>query len=243
MPPAARLCKGGANVLAWNRTKTKAEPLSQVGEKVADRVWDLAARDTVFCMVSTWDDVKEVMFQLLEKSTKLPKLAVECSFISLAGSAELRTILEKGGIAYLAAPVSGNAKVIKAGKLSFVYSGPRKSFDVARGELRDAIGHLHADLRQGFGLGLGPVPSEDVGAALAQAGGRRRSTVRRNSARRRPRQMCRSCTFGSPCGTAHPWDIAPEDPIAARTTVARTRSRSPLSRPPLPVLPEIVVHS
>ncbi len=130
MPPAARLCKGGANVLAWNRTKTKAEPLSQVGEKVADRVSDLAARDTVFCMVSTWDDVKEVMFQLLEKSTKLPKLAVECSSISLEGSAELRTILEKGGIAYLAAPVSGNAKVIKAGKLSFVCSGPRKSFDV-----------------------------------------------------------------------------------------------------------------
>lgn len=128
---AARLAKGGADVMAWNRTKAKAEPLTQYGAKVADRVSELAARDIVFCMVSTWDDVKEVMFQLLEKSGKVPKMVVECSSISLEGSAELRGILEKRGIAYLAAPVSGNAKVIKAGKLSFVCSGPRKSFDDA----------------------------------------------------------------------------------------------------------------
>lgn len=128
---AARLARGGADILAWNRTKAKAEPLTQYGAKVADRVSELAARDIVFCMVSTWDDVKEVMFQLLEKSAKVPRMVVECSSISLEGSAELRGILEKRGIAYLAAPVSGNAKVIKAGKLSFVCSGPRKSFDDA----------------------------------------------------------------------------------------------------------------
>jgi 3-hydroxyisobutyrate dehydrogenase-like beta-hydroxyacid dehydrogenase len=40
-------------------------------------------------------------------------------------------MLAQHGIDYLAAPVSGNAKVIKAGKLSFVCSGPRKSFDEA----------------------------------------------------------------------------------------------------------------
>ena len=128
---AALLAKGGADVLVWNRTKAKAEPLTKYGAKVADRVSELAARDIVFCMVSTWDDVKEVMFNLLEKAPRVPKLVVECSSISLEGSAELRSILEKRGIEYLAAPVSGNAKVIKAGKLSFVCSGPKKSFDAA----------------------------------------------------------------------------------------------------------------
>lgn len=128
---AARLARGGADVTVWNRTKAKAEPLAQVGAKVADRVEDLAGCDIVFCMVSTWDDVKEVMFRLLEKSARVPKLVVECSSISLEGSAELRGLLERRGIAYLAAPVSGNAKVIKAGKLSFVCSGPRKAFDDA----------------------------------------------------------------------------------------------------------------
>ena len=127
---AGRLAKGGADVLVWNRTKEKAEPLKKYGAKVADEVSELAARDIVFCMVSTWKDVKEVVANLLKGKSK-PKMIVECSSISLEGSAELRELLEKKGIQYLAAPVSGNAKVIKAGRLSFVCSGPKKSFQEA----------------------------------------------------------------------------------------------------------------
>jgi 3-hydroxyisobutyrate dehydrogenase-like beta-hydroxyacid dehydrogenase len=127
---AARLAKGGADVLVWNRTRAKAEPLSQYGAKVAERVAELAARDVVFCMVSAWKDVKQVMGELLAGKAQ-PRLVIECSSISLEGSAELRQMLAARGIDYLAAPVSGNAKVIKAGKLSFVCSGPRKSFDEA----------------------------------------------------------------------------------------------------------------
>lgn len=128
---AGRLAKGGADVLVWNRTKAKAEPLTKYGAKVADKVSELAARDIVFCMVSTWKDVKEVTKNLLENSKSKPKLIVECSSISLEGSAELREFLEQKKIQYLAAPVSGNAKVIKAGRLSFVCSGPKKAFQEA----------------------------------------------------------------------------------------------------------------
>ena len=128
---AGRLAKGGADVLLWNRTKAKAEPLQKYGAKVADRLPELAARDIVFCMVSTYKDVKEVVTNLLAGKAK-PKMIIECSSISLEGSAELRTLLEQHHIQYLAAPVSGNAKVIKAGKLTFVCSGPRKAYDLAR---------------------------------------------------------------------------------------------------------------
>ena len=128
---AARLAKGGADVLAWNRTRAKAEPLAKHGAKIAGDVSDLASRDIVFCMVSTWDDVKEVVGKLLGKPGAVPRMLIECSSISLEGSAELRKMLEKRKIAYLAAPVSGNAKVIKAGRLSFVCSGPKKAFDDA----------------------------------------------------------------------------------------------------------------
>jgi 3-hydroxyisobutyrate dehydrogenase len=127
---AGHLAKAGADVLVWNRTRAKAEPLGKYGAKVADRVADLADRDIVFCMVSTWNDVKDVMQQLLA-GKKQPRIVIECSSISLEGSAELRGMLAARGIEYLAAPVSGNAKVIKAGKLSFVCSGPRKAFDDA----------------------------------------------------------------------------------------------------------------
>jgi 3-hydroxyisobutyrate dehydrogenase-like beta-hydroxyacid dehydrogenase len=128
---AARLAKGGCDIAVWNRTRAKAEPLAKYGAKVVDSLPELAARDIVFCMVSTWDDVKSVMQQLLAGSQK-PKMVVESSSISLEGSAELRKMLRAKGIEYLAAPVSGNAKVIKAGKLTIVASGPKKAYDEAR---------------------------------------------------------------------------------------------------------------
>ena len=127
---AARLARGGADVLAWNRTRAKAEPLAQYGATVADRLSELAGCDIVFCMVAAWKDVKQVMGELLAEKSR-PRMVIECSSISLEGSAELRAMLAQRGIDYLAAPVSGNAKVIKAGKLSFVCSGPRKSFNEA----------------------------------------------------------------------------------------------------------------
>jgi len=135
---AERLAKAGADVTVWNRTRAKAEPLAARGAKIADRVADLAACDVVFVMVSTWDDVKEVVTGPggLLSGAAAPKLVVECSSISLEGSAELRALLAARGVALLAAPVSGNAKVIKAGRLSFVCSGPRAAFDRALPYLR-----------------------------------------------------------------------------------------------------------
>ena len=73
---------------------------------------------------------------LLSGAKTAPKLVVECSSISLEGSAELRALLAARGVELLAAPVSGNAKVIKAGRLSFVCSGPRGAFDAALPYLR-----------------------------------------------------------------------------------------------------------
>jgi 3-hydroxyisobutyrate dehydrogenase-like beta-hydroxyacid dehydrogenase len=139
---AARLAQGGADVLAWNRTRAKAEPLAQYGAKIAHELRELAACDVVFCMVSTWDDVQEVIAGpagLLSAPGRAPRMVIECSSISLEGSGELRRILAARGVEYLAAPVSGNAKVIKAGKLTFVVSGPKAAHEIAR-PLLDLMG-------------------------------------------------------------------------------------------------------
>ena len=136
---AERLAKGGADVTVWNRTRAKAEPLAQVGAKIANELQDLAGCDIVFVMVSAWKDVHEVIAGargLLSAPSANVKLVVECSSISLEGSAELRRILSARGIDLLAAPVSGNAKVIKAGRLSFVCSGPRAAYEAALPYLR-----------------------------------------------------------------------------------------------------------
>ena len=134
---ARRLAKSGCDLTVWNRTRAKAEPLAKDGAKIVDRLPELAGCDIVFCMVSTYDDVKEVIAGpkgLLSKAKDkggVPRMVVECSSISLEGSAELRKILGAHGVELLSAPVSGNAKVIKAGKLTFVVSGPEAAYDTA----------------------------------------------------------------------------------------------------------------
>jgi 3-hydroxyisobutyrate dehydrogenase-like beta-hydroxyacid dehydrogenase len=135
---AERLAKASADLTVWNRTRAKAEPLAAAGAKIASRLTDLAACDIVFVMVSTWDDVREVIAgpHGLLSGSQAPRMVVECSSISLEGSAELRALLAERGVEMLAAPVSGNAKVIKAGRLSFVCSGPKPAFDAALPSLR-----------------------------------------------------------------------------------------------------------
>ena len=131
---AIRLLKNKCDVSVWNRTAAKAEPLRPHGAKIVAGKPDLAGCDIVFTMVSTTADLKEVLFDAggLLSTGKKPKMVVDCSSISQEGSAEVRAGLEKRGIAYLCAPVSGNAKVAKAGKLSVVASGPKASYDIVR---------------------------------------------------------------------------------------------------------------
>jgi 3-hydroxyisobutyrate dehydrogenase len=138
---AERLAKAGCDLTVYNRTREKAEPLAKYGAKLAGRPADLAACDIVFTMVATGDDVKEVLEGpngVLSGSGK-PQLVVDSTSISIEDSADIRESLAARGVKLLAAPVSGNAKVIKAGRLTFCISGPRDAFDAAKPYL-DVIG-------------------------------------------------------------------------------------------------------
>jgi 3-hydroxyisobutyrate dehydrogenase len=127
---AKKLIKAGHDVRVWNRTASKAAPLAEAGATLVATKQDLAGCDVVFTMVSTTDDLKEVLFAtggLLTGSAK-PRMVIDSSSISQEGSAEIRERLEAMGVAYLCAPVSGNAKVAKAGKLLLVASGPKNLY-------------------------------------------------------------------------------------------------------------------
>ena len=130
VPMAERLLKAGHDVTVWNRTRAKAEPLAKSGGKIADKLSDLAGLDVVFSIVSTGKDLDEVYFGpngVLAGGGKAPKIVVDCSTISIEDSAVVRRKLVEAGADYICAPVSGNAKVIKAGKLSTVVSGDEDS--------------------------------------------------------------------------------------------------------------------
>jgi 3-hydroxyisobutyrate dehydrogenase len=129
---AERLLKAGYPLSIWNRTRAKAEPLAKYGATIVDTLSDLADHDVVFSIVSTGKDVEEVYFGangvLSGKGGKAPGLFVDCSTIAVETSADIRRRLEQKGSKFVAAPVSGNAKVIKAGKLSAVASGPEDAY-------------------------------------------------------------------------------------------------------------------
>jgi 3-hydroxyisobutyrate dehydrogenase len=128
---AERLLKAGHDLSIWNRTRSKAEPLARLGGKVVDNSADLAGVDVLFTIVSTGHDLDEIFFGsegLVTRSKgALPKTIVDCSTISVEDSVNIREKLDKRGVAFVAAPVSGNGHVIKAGKLSSVVSGPEQA--------------------------------------------------------------------------------------------------------------------
>jgi len=135
---AARLVKAGHNLSVWNRTASKADPLAKIGAKVMTDKAAMAACETVFTMVSTTEDLKEVLFGKggVLSGNRKPRRIVDMSSISDSGSAQIRAGLTKAGVGYLSAPVSGNAKVAKAGKLLVVASGPRAEYDAAEPMLK-----------------------------------------------------------------------------------------------------------
>jgi 3-hydroxyisobutyrate dehydrogenase-like beta-hydroxyacid dehydrogenase len=130
-PMARRLAVAGVDVLAWNRTRSKAEPLAADGARIADSIAELADRDVVFTMVSSDADLEQVLVGengLLRQSGQVPGLVVDCSTVSGETSAAMREACAKLGTEFLAAPVSGNGKVVSAGKLSLVVSGPEQTY-------------------------------------------------------------------------------------------------------------------
>src|ERR1700680_1029474 len=135
-PMAERLLDAGHDVAIWNRTRAKAEPLARKGGRIVERASDLADVDVLFTIVSTGRDVEDVLFGeggvAAGKRDRLPKIFVDCSTIGVAESAAIRRRLAERGADFVAAPVSGNAKCVKAGKLSAVISGPEGACHVAR---------------------------------------------------------------------------------------------------------------
>jgi 3-hydroxyisobutyrate dehydrogenase len=127
IPMAERLIKAGYDVAIWNRTRAKAEPLAKIGGTLVDHLYELKDVDVLFSIVSTGKDVQEVLYGkngVCSQGGKLPPVVVECSTISVEDSAAIRDKLKQLGADYVAAPMSGNAKVIKAGRASAVVSGP-----------------------------------------------------------------------------------------------------------------------
>ncbi len=134
-PMAELLLKAGADVSVYNRTASKAEPLAAHGASIVGKPSGLADRDIVFAMVAGPDDLRAVVMGpdgLLANPAATPRIVVDCSSVDEEASEDVRRALAERGAGFLAAPVSGNGKVVKARKLTIVSSGPKDMFDEVR---------------------------------------------------------------------------------------------------------------
>lgn len=139
---AQRVVRAGYDITVYNRTRAKAEPLAGDGAKIARSLADIAACDVVFSMVSTSSDLEQVLLSangVLASGNVKTKIFVDCSSVSEEASARVRRGLHEVGAQLIAAPISGNPKVVKAGMASIVASGPEDAYGRVRPCL-EAIG-------------------------------------------------------------------------------------------------------
>jgi len=126
-----RLLEHGCDVAVYNRARSKAEPLAEVGTcTIVDSPVELADRDIVFTMVAGDDDFRELVLgpQGLLSGHGGPRIIVDSTTVSADVSEKVRAEARARGTDLLAAPVSGNPRVVEAGKLTFVVSGPEDAY-------------------------------------------------------------------------------------------------------------------
>lgn len=132
---ASRLLDAGVDLSVWNRTRAKAEPLAEKGAKIVDTPAELADCEIVFTMVAGPADVLAVTVGpdgVLSRDDARPSIIVDSTTIDPGTSRELSEKAAALGTSVLAAPVSGNPKVVKSGKLTVVVSGPEEAYQSAR---------------------------------------------------------------------------------------------------------------
>ena len=130
----SRLLEAGLDVAVYNRTRSKAEPLAELGATIVDSPADLGDRDIVFTMVAGPDDFRDVVLgeQGILSGAAKPSMIIDSTTVSPAAGEEVRAAAAELGVALLAAPVSGNPKVVKSGNLTICVSGPADAWDEAR---------------------------------------------------------------------------------------------------------------
>ncbi len=136
-----RLLSAGTDVLVYNRTRSRAEPLAASGAQIVGRAADLAQAELVFVVVGTSQDLLDALLGPagLMAGDQAPRIVVDLSTVSVEASRQARTELAERGTEFLAAPVMGNPRVAAAGRLTFAVSGSPEAAAAARPYL-DVLG-------------------------------------------------------------------------------------------------------
>lgn len=130
-PMARNLLKQGYEVIAWNRTITKAELLKEYGASVAYGLENIKNADFVITMLEAGPQVQEVISAALPHIKK-GALVIDMSSTRQSEAQEISHNLKKYEIDFLDAPVSGGVLGAEAATLAIMVGGELKDFEKAK---------------------------------------------------------------------------------------------------------------
>jgi 3-hydroxyisobutyrate dehydrogenase-like beta-hydroxyacid dehydrogenase len=139
---AQRLLSGGYELVGWNRTREKAEPLLDAGMGWADTPRELAASvDVLFTMLTNTAAIEATAEGPDGILAGIHEGAVwaDISTIAPAASVALAERVRATGASFLDCPVSGSPATLAAGEMSVMAGGERAAFEHVE-ELLHAIG-------------------------------------------------------------------------------------------------------
>jgi 3-hydroxyisobutyrate dehydrogenase/glyoxylate/succinic semialdehyde reductase len=167
---AANLQKAGYELVVFNRTRSKAQPLLDKGATFAESPAELGAQvDILFTMLAHPDAVAQAALRANGFLSQLKRNAlwVDCSSVNPSFSKKMATGAAARQIRFLDAPVTGSAPVAKEAKLVFWVGGDAVDLAVVR-PLLLAMGSkiVHAG-GQGAGTSMKMVINLLLGVGMA----------------------------------------------------------------------------
>lgn len=166
---AANLQKKGYELVVYNRTRPKADPLIAGGATWASTPSDVASQvKTIITMLSKPDDVAETA--LLGQSGFFNTLVsnslwIDCSTVNPSFSRLMAAEAHRRKIRFIDAPVAGSKIPAEQGQLLFFVGGDKSDIDEAR-PLLEAMGKA---VFQIGGIGMGTSMKMVNNVILAQA--------------------------------------------------------------------------
>jgi len=139
---ATNLIKAGHEVLVWNRSPEKAEPLKKAGAKVAASIMDAVKEADVFItMLSSPEVVESVALgkEGILRHAKKNALWINTSTINPSFAEEMASKAKEAGLRYLDAPVSGSKIPAEKAELIFLVGGNSADLEQAQ-PLLNAMG-------------------------------------------------------------------------------------------------------
>ena len=136
------LTRGEKDVVVWNRTAARAEPLAALGARVASTAADAVRDATRVHLVLLDDDTVDATIALFRDALPPNAVIIDHSTTQPARTAARAAALSAAGIAYLHAPVMMGPPAARGAKGMMLVAGPTALVDRVREGLASMTGEL-----------------------------------------------------------------------------------------------------